>query len=53
MTGGRSPKPAEATLYEDPATADLTAKVTEAWAEFGRALARGPAARCRPARRST
>jgi len=31
-------KPAEATLYEDPATADLTAKVTEAWAEFGRAL---------------
>jgi hypothetical protein len=31
-------KPAEATLYEDPATADLTAKVTEAWAEFDRAL---------------
>jgi hypothetical protein len=32
-------KPAEGTLYEDPATADLTAKVTEAWAEFDRALA--------------
>ena len=37
-------KPAEGTLYEDPATADLTAKVTEAWAEFGRALAAAPAA---------
>jgi hypothetical protein len=32
-------KPAEATLYDDPATADLAAKVNEAWTEFGRALA--------------
>ena len=32
-------QPPEAPLYDDPATADLTAKVTEAWAEFGRALA--------------
>lgn len=31
--------PAEATLYEDPATADLAAKVAEAWSEFDRALA--------------
>jgi hypothetical protein len=31
-------KPAEATLYDDPATADLAAKVTQAWDEFGRAL---------------
>ena len=30
---------AEATLYDDPATADLSAKVTEAWADFDRALA--------------
>ncbi|HEX6871185.1 MAG TPA: hypothetical protein VF163_08810 [Micromonosporaceae bacterium] len=33
------PKPAEASLYDDPATADLTAKVAEAWTEFSRALA--------------
>lgn len=32
-------KPPEATLYDDPETADLPAKVNEAWAEFGRALA--------------
>ena len=32
-------KPAEASLYDDPATADLAAKVAEAWAEFSRALA--------------
>jgi len=32
------PKPAEGVLYDDPATADLSAKVTEAWTEFGRAL---------------
>jgi hypothetical protein len=32
-------RPAEATLYDDPATADLTAKVSEAWAEFAQALA--------------
>ncbi len=30
---------AEATLYDDPATADLAAKVSEAWTEFGRDLA--------------
>ena len=33
------PRPAEASLYDDPATADLSAKVAEAWSEFGRALA--------------
>ncbi len=33
------PKPAEASLYDDPATADLAAKVAEAWADFGKALA--------------
>ena len=32
-------KPPEASLYDDPATADLSAKVSEAWAVFGRALA--------------
>ena len=32
-------RPAEATLYDDPATADLSAKVAEAWADFDRALA--------------
>jgi hypothetical protein len=32
-------KPPEASLYDDPATADLTAKVTEAWADFAQALA--------------
>jgi hypothetical protein len=32
-------KPAEGTLYDDPATADLGAKVAQAWTEFGRALA--------------
>jgi hypothetical protein len=32
-------KPAEASLYDDPATADLAAKVAEAWEEFCRALA--------------
>src|SRR4051794_12777458 len=32
-------KPAEGTLYEDPATADLGAKVAEAWTDFGKALA--------------
>jgi hypothetical protein len=32
-------RPAEATLYEDPATADLSAKVAAAWADFDRALA--------------
>jgi hypothetical protein len=32
-------RPAEATLYDDPATADLAAKVSEAWAEFAQALA--------------
>jgi hypothetical protein len=32
-------KPPEASLYDDPATADLTAKVTEAWTVFTRALA--------------
>ncbi|HLT09400.1 MAG TPA: hypothetical protein VK028_01170 [Micromonosporaceae bacterium] len=31
--------PAEATLYDDPATTDLAAKVAEAWSEFDRALA--------------
>ena len=31
-------RPAEATLYDDPATADLAAKVSEAWAEFAQAL---------------
>lgn len=31
--------PAEATLYDDPSTADLAAKVAEAWTEFDRALA--------------
>jgi hypothetical protein len=31
-------KPAEASLYDDPETADLAAKVNEAWSEFGRAL---------------
>jgi len=33
-----APRPAEASLYDDPATADLSAKVAEAWSEFGRAL---------------
>jgi len=32
-------KPPEASLYDDPATADLTAKVSEAWAVFARSLA--------------
>jgi hypothetical protein len=32
-------KPPEASLYDDPATADLTAKVAEAWATFARSLA--------------
>jgi hypothetical protein len=32
-------RPAEATLYDDPATADLSAKVAAAWADFDRALA--------------
>jgi hypothetical protein len=32
-------KLAEGTLYDDPATADLSAKVNEAWTDFGRALA--------------
>jgi hypothetical protein len=32
-------KPAEGTLYEDPTTADLSAKVQQAWTEFGKALA--------------
>jgi hypothetical protein len=32
-------KPPEASLYDDPATADLSAKVTEAWTTFTRALA--------------
>jgi hypothetical protein len=32
-------RPAEATLYDDPATADLVEKVAAAWAEFDRALA--------------
>lgn len=32
-------RPAEGTLYEDPETADLTAKVTQSWAEFNKALA--------------
>ena len=32
------PKPAEATLRDDPATADLAAKVTEAWSDFTAAL---------------
>jgi hypothetical protein len=32
-------RPAEATLYDDPATADLAAKVAAAWADFDRALA--------------
>jgi hypothetical protein len=31
-------EPAEGVLYDDPATADLSAKVTEAWVEFGRSL---------------
>jgi hypothetical protein len=31
--------PPEASLYDDPATADLTAKVSEAWAVFARSLA--------------
>ncbi len=31
-------KPGEASLLDDPATADLTAKVAEAWSEFARAL---------------
>lgn len=32
-------RPAEGSLFDDPATADLAAKVAEAWTEFGRALA--------------
>jgi hypothetical protein len=32
-------RPAEATLYDDPATADLSAKVAAAWLDFDRALA--------------
>jgi len=32
-------RPAEASFIDDPATADLAAKVAEAWSEFGRALA--------------
>lgn len=36
---GETVRPPEATLYDDPATADLAAKVTEAWSQFGRALA--------------
>jgi len=32
-------RPAEATLYDDPATADLSANVAAAWADFDRALA--------------
>lgn len=32
-------RPAEASLYDDPTTADLGAKVAEAWSDFGRALA--------------
>lgn len=34
------PKPAEATLRDDPATVDLAAKVTEAWSDFTTALAK-------------
>jgi diguanylate cyclase (GGDEF)-like protein len=33
------PKPAEALLYDDPATADLSAKVAQAWTDFDTALA--------------
>jgi hypothetical protein len=33
-------KPAEGTLLDDPATADLAAKVTEAWSDFTGALAK-------------
>ncbi|MDT5028697.1 MAG: hypothetical protein QOE61_5123 [Micromonosporaceae bacterium] len=36
---GDAGKLAEGTLYDDPATADLGAKVNEAWADFGKALA--------------
>ena len=36
---GEVGKPAEGTLYDDLATADLGAKVAEAWAEFSKALA--------------
>jgi hypothetical protein len=36
---GDAVKPAEGTLYDDPATSDLGAKVNEAWADFGKALA--------------
>ena len=32
-------KPAEASLFDDPATTDLAAKVKQAWAEFGQAFA--------------
>ena len=44
------PKPAEGVLYDDPATADLAAKVTEAWTEFGRALGAARRRSCRPGR---
>jgi len=36
---GDREKPAEGNLYDDPATADLGAKVNEAWTDFGKALA--------------
>jgi hypothetical protein len=36
---GEVGKPAEGTLYDDLATADLGAKVAEAWSEFSKALA--------------
>lgn len=42
MEGRRDPedhKPTDASFYDDSATADLSAKVSEAWADFDRALA--------------
>ncbi len=36
---GQAAKPAEGTLYDDPSSADLGAKVKEAWVDFGHALA--------------
>ena len=38
MTGEQARDP-EAVLLDEPTTADLRAKVTEAWREFARALA--------------
>ena len=53
MSCRRYDEPEESILLDEPSTADLRAKVTEAWREFARALAARAARRCRRARTST